>query len=44
MEYSSLDSAHRHEPVCILGLHVHILTDGATYDLCTRTPHPPPEG
>ena len=44
MEHSSMDSAARHEPVCILGLRVHILVDGATYDLRTRKAAAPPEG
>lgn len=41
MEFSSMDSARRHDPVCILGLKVHILIDGATFDLETRRASPP---
>ncbi|MFT4843796.1 MAG: cyanophycinase [Planctomycetota bacterium] len=36
VEYSSMDSANRHAPVCITGLRLHILVDGGTFDLSTR--------
>ncbi|MEN8144336.1 MAG: cyanophycinase [Gemmatimonadota bacterium] len=36
VEYSSMDSSHRHDPVSVVGLRLHILTDGATYDLGRR--------
>ncbi len=36
VEFSSMDSANRGDPVCILGLKLHILTAGATFDLTTR--------
>lgn len=36
LEFSSMDSAHRGDPVCVLGLRVHILIAGASYHLQTR--------
>lgn len=36
VEYSSMDQVGDHEPVCLLGLRLHILTTGATYNLHTR--------
>ncbi len=42
--HSSMDSAHRSEPVCLLGIRLHILTDGATYSIRTRQPQPPGAG
>lgn len=36
VEYSSMDQVGDHEPVCLLGLRLHILTAGATYNLHTR--------
>jgi cyanophycinase len=35
--FSSMDTATEGQPVCILGLKVHILVPGATFDLHTRT-------
>lgn len=43
MEYSSMDSTRADAPVCIIGVHVHVLTEGATYDVTTRTARPPTE-
>lgn len=37
MEYSSMDSARRHDPVSIFGIRLHILTEGCTFDIPTRT-------
>lgn len=42
VEYSSMDSARRYDPVSVLGLRVHILTDGASYDIGRRVPTPAP--
>jgi cyanophycinase len=42
VSYTSMDSAERHEPVCVLGLKLHVLVDGATYDIRSRRPEPPP--
>jgi cyanophycinase len=36
IEYTSMDSAAAHEPVCILGARLHILTEGASYNIRTR--------
>jgi len=36
VEYTSMDSAHEDDPVCILGVKLHILTAGAGYHLHTR--------
>ena len=41
--YSSIASARRGQPVCITNVRLHILTAGATFNLRTRTPSPPPE-
>lgn len=37
LEYSSMDSSRKHEPVCLVGLRVHTLIDGWSYDLNRRT-------
>jgi cyanophycinase len=36
LEYSSMDSAARHAPVAVIGMHMHVLIDGGTFDLMTR--------
>jgi cyanophycinase len=36
VQYTSMDSAHEDEPVCIIGVRLHILTEGASFDLQTR--------
>ncbi len=36
LEYSSMDSARKKEPVCLVGLRVHTLIDGWSYDLNQR--------
>ncbi|HEX9793043.1 MAG TPA: cyanophycinase [Planctomycetota bacterium] len=36
IEYSSMDSARPHEPVCVIGVRLHVLTAGATYNIETR--------
>ncbi len=41
LEYSSMDSAQQSESVCVLNVRVHILTDGATYDVTSRRATPP---
>jgi cyanophycinase len=41
VEYTSMDSSHRDDPVCIVGLRVHVLTEGATFDVRTREAKPP---
>jgi cyanophycinase len=37
MQFSSMDQASEDQPVCLLGLTVHILVAGATFNLQTRT-------
>jgi cyanophycinase len=41
IEYSSMDSAHRHDPVTVIGVRLHCLTAGASYDFRTRSARPP---
>lgn len=43
LEFSSMDSAKRHEPVCLLNVRIHILIDGATFDIESRTAAAPAE-
>ena len=38
--YSSMDSVTEGEPVCMLGLKLHILVQGATFNLHTRHASP----
>jgi cyanophycinase len=35
--YSSMDSAHQSQPVCLVGLRLHVLTDGWRFDIRSRT-------
>ncbi|NNG17874.1 MAG: cyanophycinase, partial [Gemmatimonadales bacterium] len=37
VEYTSMDSSHQNDPVCIIGVRLHILIAGASYNLQTRT-------
>ena len=41
MSHSSMDSAKRRQAVCLIGLRLHTLTEGATYDLRSRSAAPP---
>ncbi len=43
VEYSSMDSAKPHDPVCVIGVRLHVLIDGATFNIETRRATPPPE-
>ncbi len=36
LEFSSMDLAARNDPVCLIGVKLHILIEGATYNLHTR--------
>jgi cyanophycinase len=36
LQFSSMDQAEEGEPVCLLGLTVHVLVRGATFNLHTR--------
>ncbi|HMV31387.1 MAG: cyanophycinase [Gemmatimonadales bacterium] len=40
IEFSSMDQASRDEPVCLLGVRLHILVRGATFNLHTRAASP----
>ncbi len=41
IEYSSMDQAEKGDPVCLLGVRLHVLTRGAGYDLHRRKAHAP---
>lgn len=41
LEYSSMDSAKPHDPVCVIGLRLHVLIEGATFNIKTRKASPP---
>ncbi|MFQ5530108.1 MAG: cyanophycinase [Gemmatimonadota bacterium] len=36
VEFTSMDSSHQDDPVCLVGLRLHVLTRGWRYDLHTR--------
>lgn len=36
LEFSSMDSAKRHDPVCLINIRLHVLVEGGTYDIETR--------
>jgi len=36
VEFTSMDSAHSHDPVSVIGLRMHVLTEGARFDLESR--------
>ena len=40
MEYSSMDSARRHDPVCVIGITLHVLVEGAHYNITSRQARP----
>ena len=40
LEFSSMDSARRDQPVSLIGIRMHILVAGGTYDLATRKARP----
>jgi cyanophycinase len=40
VNFSSIDAVEEGQPVCMLGLKVHVLVAGATFNLNTRTPRP----
>lgn len=41
VEYSSMDSARPHDPVCVTNVRLHVLIDGASYDIPSRVATPP---
>ena len=43
VEYSSMDSAKPHNPVCVIGIRLHVLIEGATFNIETRLASPPRE-
>ena len=43
LDFSSMDSANRHDPVCLLNIRVHILIDGAVFDVNSRIAAAPAE-
>lgn len=42
LEFSSVDSARKGEPVCLIGVRLHILVSGASFDFMSRTARPGP--
>lgn len=44
LEYSSMDSSHQHDSVCMINVRLHILTDGATFDIGARKAEAPHRG
>lgn len=42
LEFSSMDSARRHEPISLINMRIHILIEGCTYDLVNREAAPAP--
>ena len=42
LQHSSMAEAAEAEAICMIGVQLHILTQGATYDMRTRTARPPP--
>ena len=42
VEFSSMDSAHQHDPICLVGIKLHFLIEGWTYDLGSREARPVP--
>ncbi len=43
VEYSSMDSVKPHDPVCVIGVRLHVLIEGATFNIKSRRAAPPPE-
>lgn len=41
LTYSSMDSAHQSEPVCLVGLRLHVLTEGWKFDMHLREAREP---
>lgn len=41
IHYTSMDSAAPHEPVCVLGVRLHVLPEGASFNIETRIAAPP---
>ncbi|HET9602818.1 MAG TPA: cyanophycinase [Gemmatimonadales bacterium] len=43
LEFSSMARVRRNDPVCLIGLRLHILDHGSKFNLTTRKATPPPE-
>lgn len=43
LEFSSMARVRRNDPVCLIGIRLHILDHGSTFNLSTRKASPPPE-
>jgi cyanophycinase len=43
LEFSSMARVRRNDPVCLIGLRLHILDHGSRFNLKTRKATPPPE-
>jgi cyanophycinase len=43
LDFSSMARVRKNDPVCLIGLRLHILDHGSTMDLTTRTAQPAPE-
>lgn len=41
VEHSTMDSAKEHDPVCMVGLKLHVLISGASYSIPDRVARPP---
>jgi len=42
VEYSSVAETDEGRPICLTGIRLHILTEGASFDLQRRVAAPPP--
>ena len=43
LEFSSMARVRKNDPVCLIGLRLHILNQGCTFNLHTRVATPAPE-
>lgn len=41
VSHSSMDRAHKHDPVCVIGVKLHVLVEGASFDIRAREARPP---
>lgn len=40
MDFSSMDSANRHQPVSLINIRIHVLVEGGTFNMLTREARP----
>jgi cyanophycinase len=40
VEFDSMDQVKKHEPICFIGVKLHVLTHGASYDVDSRSARP----